>query len=287
MEEKSRGCLKQTAIGCGVLLVIAIALPLVLGVMMMGPFKRAVDDRRAIEEQFGPQEAYVPPASGVPAADRIEVFLRIRRELAAVKPGQAVDGQAGRLAEPCADLTRAEDQLQKMETFDHQEEVDRMEVMKGAFSLTKSMMGVGPVIGHFYEIRNQSLLHAGMGLGEFTYIFTVAYRDRLLEERDGEQLFGPRPTNSRVRKALLSMLESQLAVLRSEDGADIEIEALETEIAAMQADDTRIPWQDGIPPPITEALAPYRAELDELYCPAMAPLELLINERHGPAVESL
>ena len=271
MEEKSRGCLKQTAIGCGVLLVIAIALPLVLGVMMMGPFKRAVDDRRAIEEQFGPQEAYVPPASGVPAADRIEVFLRVRREL----------------AEPCADLTRAEDQLQKMETFDHQEEVDRMEVMKGAFSLTKSMMGVGPVIGHFYEIRNQSLLHAGMGLGEFTYIFTVAYRDRLLEERDGEQLFGPRPTNSRVRKALLSMLESQLAVLRSEDGADIEIEALETEIAAMQADDTRIPWQDGIPPPITEALAPYRAEIDELYCPAMAPLELLINERHGPAVESL
>ena len=55
----------------------------------------------------------------------------------------------------------------------------------------------------------------------------------------------------------------------------------------MQADDRRVPWQDGIPAAITEALAPYRAELDELYCPAMAPLELMINERHGPAVESL
>jgi len=271
LEEKTWGCLKQTAVGCGVLLVIAIALPFVLGVMMMGPFKRAVDDRHAIEEIYGPQEAYVPPASGVPSADRIEVFLGIRRAF----------------TEPCADLTQAEKQMQKMDTFDDQDEIDRMEVMKEVFSLTKSMMGVGPVLGHLYEIRNQNLLDAGMGLGEFTYIFAVAYNDRLLDEPEGEQLFGPTVTNRRVRKALLSMLESQLAVLRSEGGEEVEIEALETEIAAMQEDDRRIPWQEGIPPAISEALAPYRTELDELYCPAMAPLELMINERHGPAVESM
>ena len=34
MEEKTWGCLKQTAIGCGVLIVIAVALPFMLGVMM-------------------------------------------------------------------------------------------------------------------------------------------------------------------------------------------------------------------------------------------------------------
>jgi hypothetical protein len=271
LEEKTWGCLKQTAVGCGVLMVIAIAIPFVLGVMMMGPFKRAVDDRHAIEEEFGPQEAYVPPPSGVPSADRIEVFLGIRRSF----------------AEPCADLTQAEKQMQKMETFDDKDEVDRMEVMREVFSLTKSMMGVGPVLGHFYEIRNQSLLDAGMGLGEFTYIFAVAYNDRLLDEPEGEQLFGPTATNRRVRRALLAMLESQLEVLQSEGGGDAEIGALGAEIAAMKEDERRIPWQDGIPPAITEALAPFRAELDELYCPAMAPLELMINERHGPAVESL
>jgi len=270
LEEKTWGCLKQTAIGCGVLMVIAIALPFVLGVMIMGPLKRAVDDRRVIEEQFGPQEAYVPPASGVPSADRIEVFLGIRRTF----------------SEPCIDLTQAEKQMQKMETFDDQDEIDRVEVMKEAFSLTKSMMGVGPVLGHFYEIRNQNLLDAGMGLGEFTYIFAVAYNDRLLDEPEGEQLFGPTATNRRVRKALSSMLENQLEVLQSEGGEEADIEALEAEIAAMQADDQRIPWQDGVPPAITEALAPYRVELDELYCPALAPLELMINERHGPAIES-
>ena len=270
MEEKTWGCLKQTVVGCGVLMVIAIAIPFVLGVMMMGPFKRAVDDRRVIEEKFGPQEAYVPPASGVPSADRIEVFLGIRRTF----------------SEQCADLTQAEKQMQKMETFDDQDEINRMEVMKEAFSLTKSMMGVGPVLGHFYEIRNQNLLDAGMGLGEFTYIFAVAYSDRLLEEPEGDQLFGPAATNRRVRKALLSMLENQLTVLQSEGGEEADIKALEAEIAAMQADERRIPWQDGIPSAITEALAPYRAELDELYCPALAPLELMINERHGPAIES-
>jgi hypothetical protein len=270
VEEKTKGCLKQTAIGCAVLLVIAVALPFVLGVMMLGPFKRAVDARLAIEEQFGPQEAYVPPATGVPSADRIEVFLGIRRAL----------------ADSCADLTRAEDQLRKMERFDDEDSVDRVEVMKEAFSLTRSMMGVGPVLGHLYETRNKSLVDAGMGLGEFTYIFAIAYNDRLLEEAQGEQLFGPAATNRRVRKALLSMLENQLEVLRSEGGEEAELEALEAEIAAMEADDKRVPWQDGIPPEISEALAPYREELDELYCPAMAALELMINVRHGPAVES-
>ena len=270
MEEKTWGCLKQTAIGCGVLLVLAIVMPIVLGVMMMGPFKRAIDSRAAIEEQFGTQEAYVPPASGVPAGDRIEAFLEIRRTLQA----------------PCADLTKAEEQMRKMEAFDEQEEIDKIEVLKESFSLTRSMMGVGPVLGHVYGTRNQGLLDAGMGLGEFTYIFVVAYNHRLLDEPEGDQLFGPTVTNRRVRKALLSMLENQLEVLRSEGGEDTEIERLESEIAIMRDDDRRVPWQDGLPPAISEALAPYLAELDELYCPAMAPLALMINERHGPAIES-
>jgi hypothetical protein len=243
---------------------------LLLGVMMMGPFKRAVDARLTIEEQFGPQESYVPPASGIPATDRIEVFLGIRRELAA----------------PCADLTAAEEQMQEMERFDDEEDIDRVEVMKEAFSLTKKMMGVGPVIGRYYESRNQSLVDAGMGLGEFTYIFVIAYHDRLLDNREGETLFGPSITNRRVRKALQAMLEHQLESLRSEGGTDADVAQLDTEIAAMQADNARIPWQDGLPAPVVEALEPYREQLDELYCPAMAPLELMINERHGPAIES-
>ena len=271
MEEKNWGCLKQTAIGCGVLIVIAIVIPIVLAVMMMGPFNRAVDARHTIDERFGAQEAYVPPASGAPSADRVEVFLEVRRTF----------------GEVCADLSNAEQQVQKLESFDDQDDVNTVDALKQALSTTKSMMGVGPVIGRFYQLRNQSLLDAGMGLGEFTYIFTLAYRDRLLDGPEPYMLFGPSPINRRVRQALLTMLESQLAILQSEGGAETEITALEAEITAMKAHEGRIPWQDEIPPAVTKALAPYRAELDELYCPAMAPLELMINEKRGPAIESL
>ena len=270
MEEKTWGCLKQTAIGCVVLIVLAIGFPIVLGLMMLGPFNRAVDARHTMEDQFGPQEAYVPPASGAPAADRIEIFLEVRRALAG----------------PCADLTNVEEQFQRMESYDHEDAVNRMALMKDAFSMTKGMMGLGPVLGHLYEIRNRNLLDAGMGLGEFTYIFAVAYRDRLTNLPESDQLFGPSPTNQRIREALLSMLESQLDVARSEGGVEDGVTDLEAEIEAMKADTRRIPWQDGCPPSISEALAPYRVELDELYCPAIAPLELMINKRHGPAVES-
>lgn len=271
MEEKTWGCLKQTAIGCGLLIVLAIAFPIVMGLMVMSPFNRAIDARLSIEERFGPQDAYVPPSSGAPSADRIEVFLEIRRSLAG----------------PCVDLTAAERQVEKMESYDHEDSVDRVEVIKEAFSLTKSMMGIGPVMGRLYEIRNQSLLDAGMGLGEFTYIFVVAYADRLPATSDSNRLFGPAPTNRRIRRALRSMLQNQLEALQSQGGGEAEIAALEAEIAAMEVDEDRLPWRDGMPSTIEDALAPYRAELDELYCPAMAPLELMINEKHGPAVESL
>ena len=270
MEDSTRGCWKQAAIGCGVMIFLAIAIPLILGVMMMSPLKRAIDTRHGIEERFGPQEAYVPPASGVPTSERIEIYLAVRRALKG----------------PCADLSAAEEKVQALEEFDDHDEIDRMEVMKQAFSMTKSMMGVGPVISRLYEIRNQTLLESEMGLGEYTYIYAVAYRDQLIEPPDHDQLFGPGATNRRIRRALLAMLENQLEVLQTEGGEEAETMVLEAEIEAMKADGSRTPWQDGMPQEITEALSPYRAELDELFCPAMAPFDLMINEAHGPAVES-
>lgn len=270
MEEPSRGCLKNTAIGCGALIVLAIAIPVLMAVMLMRPMTRAVDTRHELEARFGPQDAYIPPSSGAPPADRMETFLEVRRNLTAL----------------CADLTGAELQVEKLESFDGQEEVDRVEVLKQAFSTTRSMMGVGPLIGRLYETRNAALLDAGMGLGEYTYIFVVAYRDRLLEPPGHNRLFDPGPVNRRVRGALLTMLEAQLEEARSE-GDDEWTTILAAEIEAMRADPQRIPWQDAIPEAVIEALEPYRPQLDELYCPTMAPLELMINQKRGPSIESL
>jgi len=152
VEEKTRGCLKQTAIGCVVLIVLAIVFPIVFGVMMMSPFNRAIESRNAIEQRFGPQEAFVPPPAGAPAPDRIEAFLDVRRTLAVT----------------CADFSQMEEQVRKLEAFDDQDEVSRIDVVTQTLSTTRSMMGMGPLIGNFYETRNQSLLDAEMGLGEYT-----------------------------------------------------------------------------------------------------------------------
>ena len=271
MDEKHWGCAKQTAIGCAVLIALAIILPIALGVMMISPFNRAVEARNALEQKFGPQEAFVPPPSGAPAPDRVEGFLEVRRALAVT----------------CSDFGQAEEQVRQLERFDDQDEVSRMAVLKQALSTSRSMMGMGPLIGNFYETRNQSLLDAEMGLGEYTYIYVLAYRDQILDPPEDLQLLGPGATNRRVRRALVSMLEHQLQGLRDAGADESEATVIETQIAALTEDTSRIPWQEGTPQAITDALAPYREELDSLHCPATAPLELMLNEKRGPAVETL
>jgi hypothetical protein len=81
------------------------------------------------------------------------------------------------------------------------------------------------------------------------------------------------------------MLENQREQLALGGGSENELARVEAEVEAMEEDSRRIPWQDGLPPEIEDALFPYRAELDELFCLATSPLELMINEKHGPAIE--
>lgn len=270
MGEKNWGCFKQAAVGCGCLVVLAVAIPVVLAVMILLPLNRAVENRTGLEERFGTQETFVPPASGVPAPERIEAFLEVRRALVPA----------------CGDFWNAEQAVAKMEAFDGQEEVSKIAVMKQAMSTTKTMMGMGPLIGHFYEVRNQALVDEDMGLGEYTYIYILAYNDEIVNPSAKLELFGPDATNLRVRQALASMLRNQLELLRREGGPTDVTDAVAAEVEAMEHDPKRIPWQDGLPPEIDDSLLPYRAELDRLFCASTPPLELMINEKRGLAIES-
>ncbi|MCP4902103.1 MAG: hypothetical protein GY906_34485, partial [bacterium] len=86
--------------------------------------------------------------------------------------------------------------------------------------------------------------------------------------------------NRRIRKLLISILENQLAVL--EDGVDAEaIEVLNGEIMRMEDYDAVLPWEAGLPEPITTSVAPYRQRLDELFWPASASLDLMRNKSMG------
>lgn len=271
MGDGTHGCLKGTAIGCGVLVLLAIAGVFIGGSLLMRPFSRAVDTRSELEAEHGSIETFVPTPSGVVPADRMEVFLEVRRKLMPV----------------CAKFDRVETQFHKMEAFDDQEEVSRTEVLKEAFKTTRSALSMGPLIGEFFTMRNGALLEEDMGLGEFTYIWVVSYHDHIVGGGSQSELFGPSLVNSRVRADLLAMLVNQNSALKNEDPSSEELAPLEEEIAAMESDPRRLPWQDGLPEVITASVAPFRAELDALWCGSTAPLELLINVKHGMAVESM
>ena len=269
MSENKVGCLKSTLIGCGLAVLAAIAVPVILAVMVVMPLNRAVADRQVIEQRFGAQEDYVPPASGLLDTARVEAFIDIQHALLDV----------------CEDMRAAEASVAEMEAIDDQEEINRLEVMKLAWKTTRNMVGMGSVIGHLYESRNRELLEAEMGLGEFTYLFVTAYNRQLHEPPPKFQLFGPGPVNSRVRGALRSMLRNQLEALGTTEADDDRRSALVGEINRLEGDESRLPWQDGLPEDLAAVYAPFRTRLDELYCPAAAPLLLMVNEKRGLAIE--
>ena len=270
MAEKGWGCFKQAAAGCGCLVVAAVAILVVMTAMIMLPMTRAVVARTDLETTYGTQEAYVPPASGAPSADRIEAFLAVRRALAGA----------------CEDFWYVEKQVAKLDAFDNRDDVSKIEAMSQALSTSKAMMGVGSLIGHFYETRNQALVNAEMGLGEYTYIYVLAYHDEIVNPTAKLQLFGPEVVNRRVHAALRSMLDHQLELARRDGGSEDAVAALAAQVQALENDLDRIPWQGGLPPAIAASILPFREELDLAWCRSTSPLELMINEKRSLAIET-
>jgi hypothetical protein len=71
------------------------------------------------------------------------------------------------------------------------------------------------------------------------------------------------------------------------EGTDADgLTALEEEIAAVQSDRDRLPWQDGLPAAIEGSYGPFRDRLDQLFCPASVGIELLRNSRQGLSIRA-
>lgn len=266
MSDESKGYLKGCLIGCGVAVLLAIIVPIVGGLMMIGPFRYAIDTREEIEERFGDESAFTPSVDGSIPADRLEAFLEVRNAIAKVS----------------SKLEAASAQMRRMDEFDDQEEVSRTEVLGEAFKTTKAAFGIGPAMGELFHARNQALLEAEMNLGEYTYIYTMAYHQRLIEDEDWGELFDDSPVNRRVRRLLVEILGNQLAAIQ---GAGTDSEAadlLERQISALDDYDISVPYEEqGLPPSISRSIAPYRSRLDELFFPATAGLDLSKNKSHG------
>ena len=252
--------IKGCALGCGGLVVLFVLLIVGMSVSMRTAFDDAHDDREILEQRFGDHEVFTPAIDGAVAVDRVSAFLAVREALAEIHAEiEDVDREMGDFE----DLTEdGEPQLRK--------------ALPAVFRMTKSMMGLPWVFGEIERARNRALVEAEMGLGEYTYIYIVAYHDELVSPKSEAILFGASAANRRVRATLRGMIERQLSAARAERAEDDElVTALAAELDALESDDRRILWQDGLPEPIAECFGPYRERLDATYSTAAAEFELL------------
>ncbi len=144
---------KFVGIGCGFVLVLAIV---VAGGLtwysreLRGAYKEMQAAEEQLAEAQGTIAAYAPPTDGVPVADRVEVFLRVR----------------GALEEWRAHASAVTD------------EYAAARGQGGAGSVWRRLgqtNDLAQTYAGFWQARNEQLLAAGMGAGEYMWYYGTIY----------------------------------------------------------------------------------------------------------------
>jgi len=188
---------------------------------------------------------------------------------------------------------------QRLETSFEQLTKDRR-----SFAAIRRGLGVIPQVADYLRARNEALLDAGMGMGEYFFIYVIAYESYLKKPMDDGPGFrfpesGGIRTDwdresakemqkdfalRRIHRVVLPMLKNQLAKPAPENAVPGEAagttgrgaekgapskwqEALAAEVKAMEADPHRLPWQDGLPEVLESSLKPFRDRLEASYSP--------------------
>lgn len=275
---KSTPWLAACGCGCVALIVAFVALGW-LGTSFVrrttAGFESAVEVRQDLEERFGTTESYVPSSDGALPPERMEAFLAVR---------EATGEARERLTAAWADIPLSPSAARELENQSF------VEKMQSTYKITRAGLGLGREMGKFFEARNQAMADAGIGLGEYTYAYALAYYawlghppDEGPETASGDDGFGPGMGNAflgRVRDELLAMLRNQLEALPP-DTPEAWRQALTDEIARVEDDRDRLPWQDGLPSPVAESFEPYRDRLEATYSPATNAFELGRNSKRG------
>jgi hypothetical protein len=276
-------------VGCGIGCVAVLLIVAILGggsfYFLRGVARDLEETQRgmdAVTERFGRPADFRPDPDGAIRPERIELFLDVR----------------GALAETRSELER--DFLLLHEGQDG----DGDESDGGVVGKIRAGIGLVHKLMAFFTARADALLEHEMGLGEYYYIYSLAYYSwlghspadgppfRLVGDSDqtrswdGESFgevdeFEVREERTErilreVRGQLLPMLRNQLEDLDAQGGSDAAgpwREALAAEIAALEADPLRLPWADGLPAVVEESLHPFRDRLEQSYSEQCSSLE--------------
>jgi hypothetical protein len=265
-------------LGCAGLLALFVII-VVLGASLVKDsrrgFEAAENTRRNLEERFGAPGDFIPAADGSIPAERLEIFLAVR---------EATQEYRTHIIRFFSSIPMNGNAGQELDARPFGEKI------KSIFQTVSSAVGMGEDIAHMLEARNQALLDKGMGLGEYTYIYILAYYS-WLGHSPGD---GPgRNVNtssvmvhsqSQRHDDLIRMLSNQLD--SAADAGDTEEwdqwrADLSGEIEKMKNNEERVPWEDSVPRKTVESLEPFRDRLEETYSPITNPFELSLPARRN------
>jgi hypothetical protein len=283
---------KKWLVGCGIGCGLFVLLLAGAGTVGYFSFKKISERADRIEETFDRMDAeygepsdFVPETDGSVPSGRMEVFLAVRDEMGDVQ--QEVSGL--------------------FYTLDGE---------NGAGWLDKAKAGLKflPSLFIFIEERNNIMLERGMGVGEYQYIYSLAYFSLLGKDpSDGpgftvvsddeehendswqwsvnsgeegtEETRAKRASEVRrfVNRVQSRVIRNQLAALDAAgfvDGMDFDVwrSELATEAEAMDRESLRFLWEEGLPDQIRASLEPYRDRLDATYDPMTSILEMGLVE---------
>jgi hypothetical protein len=241
--------------GCGYVVASLIFFAGVTGFVALRPVREAKRVEQNLNDRFGEFSSYSPNPDGSVAADRIEAFIAVRE----------------RLREPCEVFQEHQSRMEELGRMEEEGELSSGDIFDGI----KAAIGFGPGFLDLMKTRNGALSEVGMGLGEYSYIYVLAYGDQLaslLEEMSRDRLIKPR-TRRELAQILFNQLSSPAA--RNGDGESADLRAaIQDEIVALDSGVHAFPWQDGLPSPIEASFAPYEDRLGGLFCQATARFEL-------------
>lgn len=291
-ETKSSNTTKKWLVGCGIGCAVIILILIVLGVggyvffkNLIGEFKVQEELMATLTERYGQIRDFCPEPDGSIGPSRIEAFLSVREAFA---PFQE----------------KLEISMRELQDRAGQNEVE-IKKPKNVFEMVRLGFGLIPQIAEFLKFRNQALLDAEMGMGEYYYIYTISYFSwlgKLPEDGPDFEVMGPEDSESRwgemdkeetleerrdimlrrLHRTLLPMLQNQREKLAVTEPSETRSEwrnILEAEIQAMEEDRFRLPWEDGLPDVIKASLEPYRDRLEQSYNAMTNPFELTIEQR--------
>ncbi len=279
-------------IGCGIGCGVVILLLVFGGVgsyFFVKNIVKGFEETEAIAdvltERYGAIKDFCPDPSGAIGTERVEIFLSVRNSMEAVK--------------------------EKLESsfniFSDEERASQFkkEPSPGVLTKIKAGFGIIPLIAEFYTRRNQALLDAEMGLGEYYFIYVVSYYSWLRkspgdgleynlgdenDEKKGVVYWRRRHSENlddrqddvlkQLHRRILPMLKNQFAKLTGIDVSPIIDpwrKTLATEIEAMETDRFRLLWQDGLPEVLESSLKPFRGRLEASYSKVLNALEMALD----------